>query len=32
LAARVRDPRTRHVAGFLVIRFGVYALVRWFTQ
>jgi sulfite exporter TauE/SafE len=32
LAARVRDPRTRHVAGFLVILFGVYALVRWFTQ
>ncbi len=32
LAARVRGPRTRHVAGFLVILFGVYALVRWFTQ
>lgn len=32
LAARVRDPRARHAAGFLVILFGVYALLRWFTQ
>ena len=32
LAARVRDPRTRQVAGLLVILFGLYALLRWFTQ
>jgi hypothetical protein len=32
LAARVRDPRTRHVAGFLVILFGIYALVAWATR
>jgi len=32
LAARVRAPRSRHIAGLLVILFGVYALVRWVTQ
>jgi sulfite exporter TauE/SafE len=32
LAARVRDPRTRHVAGLLVILFGLYALIAWATQ
>ncbi|MGD2076286.1 MAG: sulfite exporter TauE/SafE family protein [Gammaproteobacteria bacterium] len=31
LAARVRDPRTRRVAGVLVILFGVYALSQWVT-
>jgi sulfite exporter TauE/SafE len=31
LSARVRDPRTRHVAGAVVILFGVYSLYRWFT-
>jgi sulfite exporter TauE/SafE len=32
LAARVRDPRTRHVAGLLVILFGLYALIAWATE
>jgi len=32
MAARVRDPRTRQVAGLLVTLFGVYALLRWLTQ
>ena len=32
LAARVRNPRTRQIAGLLVIMFGLYALVDWFTQ
>jgi sulfite exporter TauE/SafE len=31
LAARVRDPRTRRVAGLLVVLFGLYALGRWLT-
>jgi len=32
LSARVRDPRTRHLAGFLVLAFGLYALFRAITQ
>lgn len=32
LAARVRDPRTRQIAGLLVVLLGGYALLRWFTQ
>lgn len=29
-SARVRDPRTRRVAGSLVIAFGLYSLYQWF--
>ena len=32
LAARVKESRTRHIAGLLVILFGVYALISWFIQ
>lgn len=32
LAARVRDPRIRQLAGILVVAFGVYALLRWFIR
>jgi len=32
LSARVRDPRTRHLAGFLVLVFGLYSLFRAITQ
>ena len=30
LAVRVRDPRTRRIAGSLVIAFGLYSLYQWF--
>lgn len=30
LSARVRDPRTRRIAGSLVVMFGIYSLYQWF--
>lgn len=32
LSARVRDPRTRRLAGLAVMLFGVYFLFGWFTR